>query len=207
MSRLAAALLLAAWSATTRADAQAPLHLAARAATSTSSAWGDPRGAGLSVDVTTSPRIDLRFGYLVGRGEGEGIFACPARASSNCITRRVPRTQTVHLGFAAMPTRLGMTGPVEWRFVPALHLGQAIRRYGDDPLDERRAPDRRRSWGTEIGLEMRWYATADGRLQVVANAESGTVSGVAEAFTEDLSEPNTVYGRLTLGVRYRLRPR
>jgi hypothetical protein len=207
MSRSAIGLLFLAALVPVRVHAQAPVHVTVRGTTTSSSTWGDPQGAGVSVDVTATPRVDVRAGYLIGRGAGEAVIACPIRPGGNCITRRVPRQQTAHSVFAALPTRLGQTGPVEWRFVPGLHLDRATRRYGTDPLGEVFAPDARTTWGAEVGLEVRWYATADGRLQLVGNLEGGSVSGIGEGFTDDLSEPNTTFARAALGVRYRLRPR
>lgn len=187
------------------AAAQAPVHVAARGTATSSSSWDDPSGVAAQLDVTVSPRVDIRIGYLLGRGSGALDVACP-RDPVTCASRPVPRRQTVQSALFAIPARLGQSGPVEWRFVLGLRLDRAQRRYGIDPLGEPFPPDTRTTFGFEGGLEARWYLTEGGRVQLVGGLDLGSASSVAETFSDSRLEPNAGLARLSLGARLRLRP-
>ena len=187
------------------AGAQAPIHLTARGTAASSGSFDDPVGLAAQLDITASPRVDVRFGYLLSRGSGALDVACP-RDPGLCASRRVPREQTVHSASFAVPVRLGQAGPVEFRFVLGVRLDRAQRRYGIDPLGEPFPPDARTTFGGEGGLEARWYLLEDGRLQLVGGLDLGSASGVAETFRDSQLEPNAGLARLSIGARLRLRP-
>jgi hypothetical protein len=169
-------------------QAQSPIAVGARGMLQTAATFGDPRGAGVHLDVATNPWLDVRLRVERARGLADAFEDCGA-PNVNCLPRAVAIATTLTTVGVSAPVRVWDRPRLDARLVPTLDLHDL---------------NGGRVYGMGLGLEARWRPLPTRPIDVLAAVAGSRLSRVAiEADAERLDR----LLQLSLGVRYHVRQR